>query len=160
MIRPPNTSDTQEILNLAEILFGKGYFDTYIQEMAVNRSLSFISFTQKKCSGFLFGRHHSEKVIELKSICVHPDFQGQSIGRSLVHFFEKNAKENGYLKALAPCLKIENGYGSGLWLEHLGYVYLSEDKNIWKPDCDKGKFDCPHRTHKCVCSAQFYEKNL
>ena len=90
--------------------------DYYLNLYKTHQSLLMMAKEQDQIIGCTFGsknQFNPEATDELiiGELCVHPDFHGQNVGRSLLMYLEKNAKKTGFRKLILGARKgVESFY--------------------------------------------------
>lgn len=74
----------------------RDFFNTLGLEKAIHEDASLILMQGSRLVGFAYVLPHGEKNCHISCMCVHPDFQGQGLGKLILQIIQKRAAAQGY----------------------------------------------------------------
>ena len=159
------------LLFISNQLFGQDYYsaDDFIE---INNS-SIFRVVQKDAEivGFFIFKIFTEQsvdyivggtaseLLEVKTIAVHPSFQGHGIGTIIFNEVQQIAQANGVHNCYCIAWKRNGKVAMHNIHINAGFDVIREIENYWKLDSLEKEYDCPECGNPCECSAVIYNKS-
>lgn len=180
-IKQAKVEDWQEILQIAESVFGEGYLQTIDLEdlsyfLAINdenQILGFISLYQIPQHQLLKRFPELEqitipeslsvcdltgRVYVIKTLAIYPEFQKLGVGSQLFKSILDKCSAAKNTAFIGPAWQQGKHINVGKMLMNYQFSPLLTISGYWAQECDAKMFACPsrHQDQACVCSMVIY----
>ncbi|MFC4231458.1 GNAT family N-acetyltransferase [Parasediminibacterium paludis] len=123
-------------------LFPSEYLEEMIADYFQNKDTEAIWFTciddnKPIALGYCAPEKLTNGTYNLYAIAVRKEFQGQGIGRKMMHFIERILKENGKRIFIVETSSIDNYSSARKFYQKLGYRLEAVIKDFWNEGEDK-----------------------
>lgn len=154
-LRPATVNDVDAIYDLIEIYTANGVVLKRSKDNIVNFLGNFIVAEKDgTVCGCCAARDFGNDLLEIRSLVVSPDHQGQGIGKAMVNYFiEKLKRERKSWRLFTLTLQVE-------FFKSLSFEVIDKEcfpEKIWS-DCSKcPKFHCCDETALQLCAEEVNE---
>ncbi len=121
-IRPMTAEDTADVLRIMQLWIARGILKKRSEEELLNKSADYVIYetdgTIRGCGAL---HRHTENIGEIAGLAVDPHFARRGIGRRIVDYLIKEARESGVRKLFVLTTRTTD------WFERLGFAPGSPD---------------------------------
>lgn len=174
-----------EVIQLANVVFGEGYFSEPWLQTRQPDSIMFIAYDDTGVYGFAHGRILTKdglaaylgpdvtdfpadirdadaagNLAVIEVVAVDPGHRREGLGHSLLQATHDALVGAGADKLLVSFKRGPRASSVDGLMKRLGFDLWRKLPSYWRDQCNRGEFKCVDRTDHCVCEAMLFRKSV